>query len=332
MDVSVIGAGAVGIVLADALQKAGVSCELVARSGRATTLSERGAWLKWEEKSVQGVRVPIAEHASGRVLLLAVKTYALPLALAEHCAGREDDYEIVALQNGLGADKVLADKVPKARRIGGVVSFTATSLRPGEVSVMAHAPKDVRLTLGEDDRDVRSSQTFALLSKAVNVGVAKRLENARWTKLLVNLNNGLFAATGLPASRFFAHPYGVYVAARALREGLQVAKAIGVSLESLPNTSRFGLWAARVFPIGIAAGFIRRRAEALQIAETETYGSTLQSVMKNEPTEIDDLNGAIVRLAKPVQVPVPINDAATLAVRAVSRGEAPISIDALAQL
>jgi 2-dehydropantoate 2-reductase len=330
--VSIVGAGAVGIVLADVLSRAGVEAELVVREARQADLAQRGVWLKWEQRSVQTVRVPIVTHASAPILLLAMKTFALPQAIAEHLRGRGAETQAVALQNGLTADQALRERAPQVTRIGGIVSFGATSLRPGEASVMASAPQDLHLSLGCDEGAVRDLAAFSLLAKALPVAALRSLEGARWTKLIVNLNNGLFAATKLPASRFFAHPYGAFVAARCMREGLAVAKAAGASLESLPWTSVFMLMLARVMPLGAAMSMVRRRAQRFTEAEGDTYGSTLQSVLKNEPTEIDELNGAVARLAAPLHVPVPINEAVTRAVKGFGRGEQALTVEALARL
>lgn len=330
--VSIVGAGAVGIVLADALSRAGVETELVVRPARAAALTQRGVWLKWEERSVQPVRVAVVTKASAPIVVLTMKTYALPQAVAEHVKVRGADTEVVALQNGLTADRVLREHAPGVVHIGGIVSFTATSLRPGEADVMATQPKELHLALGCDDRDVGGTSAFRLLAKALTVAPVRSLEGARWTKLMINLNNGLFAATKLPASRFFAHPYGAFVAARTMREGLSVAKASGAKLESLPWTSAPLLSLLRIAPLSLAIVLVRRRAQQFVEAEQETYGSTLQSVLKGEPTEIEELNGALVRLAGPLQLPVPINDAITRAVKGLCRGEQALTVDALAAL
>ena len=330
--VSIVGAGAVGIVLADVLSRAGVEIELVVRQARVAELNQRGVWLKWEQRSVQPVKVPVVTRASAPVVVLTVKSFALPQAIAEHVSGRGAETQVVALQNGLTADRVLRDKAPNVSRIGGIVSFTATSLRPGEAAVMARGPKDLHLALGCDDGDVSELSAFALLGKGLSVAKVQSLEGARWTKLIVNLNNGLLAATKQPASRFFAHPYGAFVAARAVREGLNVAHASGAQLESLPWTSALSLALMRAMPLSLAIVLLRRHAQQFVEAEQDTYGSTLQSVLKGEPTEIEELNGAIVRLAAPLQVPAPINQAVTNAVNGLSRGEPALTVDALAAL
>lgn len=330
--VSIIGAGAIGIVLADVLSRAGVQTELVVRPQRSAELTQRGLWLKWEQRSVQPVRVPIVTRPSAPILVLTMKTFALPQAIDEYVKGRGAETQVVALQNGLSADRVLREHAPQVVRIGGIVGFAATSLRPGEASVMAETPKDLHLALGCDDADVSALSAFGLMAKALSVATVRSLEGARWTKLIVNLNNGLFAATKLPASRFFAHPFGAFVAARTVREGLMVAKASGVKLESLPLIPAFLLALIRMVPLSLAIILVRRRAQEFVDAEQDTYGSTLQSVLKGEPTEIEELNGAVVRLASSLQVPVPVNDAVTTAVKGLGRGESALTVDALAGL
>lgn len=334
-EVSIIGAGAVGLAVADALSRAGVAVELVVRKERERDLNQRGLWAKRVGCSIQPIRASIVTRPSTNVLLMTPKTYALPQALQMYCAGRGGETAVVAMQNGLTADAVVKKLAPNVDDYGAVVTFTATSMKAGEVEILCGERDRPSIALGSDDETknlgVRQSAVFLLLSRGLDVRTVRTLQGARWAKLVVNANNALLAATDLPARRLFAHPYGPWLALTVMREGLAVARASKVRLAKIPWTSPLMMRLVAALPDGAALALLRRQAEKVMSPEMDTLGSTLQSLRRGEPTEIDELNGAIVRIGKSLGVPTPLNAALTVAVNAQSRGGVPTTIDALIQ-
>jgi 2-dehydropantoate 2-reductase len=332
MDVSIIGAGAVGLALAESLSRRGVVVEVVVRKERERDLKQRGLWAKRIGCSIQPIRAEIVTAPTTRTLLMTPKTYALPQALQMYAKGQET---VVAFQNGLTADAVVKKYAPQADDYGAVVSFTANSLKAGEVEILAAENDRLAIGLGceQDEKNltVRQSEVYALLARGLDVRPVKTLSGARWAKLIVNLNNALLAATNLPARRLFAHPYGPWLALTVMREGLAVAKASHVKLAKIPWASPVLMRFVAMLPDALALALVRRQAEKVMSQEMDTLGSTLQSLRRGEPTEIDELNGAIVRLGRPLSVPTPLNAALAYAVNAQSRGGAPTTIDALIQ-
>lgn len=335
-DVSIVGAGAVGLAMADALSRSGVSVELVVREARLADLQKRGLWIKRPAKSVAPISATLNHRVQASTVILTPKTFALQAALTELRDDLQKATQIVAVQNGLGADQLVADAFPTAQRFGGIITFAATSLRPGEVSVDAVDRDGFELALGSAQQltleELKNSNVFQLLQKGLKVSAVRQLEGARWTKLIVNLNNGLLAATRRTAQQFFAHPQGSMLATLAMREGLMVARKSKARLQAIPWASPLLLHSFALLPLPLAVKVFERRAEEILNSQFTTYGSTLQSLMKREPTEIDDLNGAIVRLGDAVGVQTPINAAATEAVRTQGRGGSPVAMEKLFEL
>lgn len=335
-DVSIVGAGAVGLAMADALSRAGVAVELVVRSAKKADLEKRGLWIKRPAKSVSPINATVNDHITSPLVVLTPKTFALAGALDHFKSELSRAEHVVAIQNGLSADQLLAERFPSVMRYGGIITFAATSLRPGETSVDAATRDGFEMALGSASGmeldALKSSPMFTTLNRGLKVTAVRQLEGARWTKLIVNLNNGLLAATRRTAQQFFAHPAGKLIATLAIREGVMVARKSKARLQSIPWASPLLLQSFALLPLPLAIKVFERRAEETLNSQFTTYGSTLQSLMKNEPTEIDELNGAIVRLGAAVGVPTPINAAATEAVRAQGRGAPPLAFDALLEL
>ena len=139
-------------------------------------------------------------------------------------------------------------------------------------------------------------------------------------KLLVNLNNALPAMTNLSSHDVYRDAYLTRLAILAMREGIDAIDSAGIALESLPSFPIAVARMIRLVPLGFAGhlvSFMVRRQET----RWPLLGSTLQSIRRGRPTEIDYLNGEVVRLGRQVNVPTPINLAMVELVHQVESGD-----------
>ena len=95
-----------------------------------------------------------------------------------------------------------------------------------------------------------------------------------------------------------------------MKEGFQVSQTLGVTLEPLPNTPVGSLKLLSYMPEGIARKLLSKGFQKAHkgLKGQPFYGSTLQSIKRGKPTEIDYLNGEIVRLGKEHNVSTPYNE------------------------
>jgi 2-dehydropantoate 2-reductase len=166
--------------------------------------------------------------------------------------------------------------------------------------------------------DARVEAAVRLLRLAVPTHMSANVHGAHWLKLIVNLNNALPALTDCTVHQVFADDYLRRLGVQLMREGLRVAARAGVRLESLPDVS---VWLARLLgwlPLGLAAGLAAAKASRMQTA-WPLLGSTLQSLRRRRPTEIDYLNGEVVRLGRQVGEPTPLNAAVVRLVHQVEQ-------------
>jgi 2-dehydropantoate 2-reductase len=94
--------------------------------------------------------------------------------------------------------------------------------------------------------------------------------------------------------------------AAAMRETIRVARADGVRLEGLPALSPGLVRTLLVLPLPLAARVLRRGVLA-RMGDVPNPGSTLQSIRRGRPTEIDHLSGAVVEAGARAHVPTPVN-------------------------
>ena len=305
MRIAVIGAGAVGSVLGSLLWRAGEDVVLVGRAAHVAAIRAAGL-------SVEGVlggfnATPHAEErlsARPDLALLAVKTQDVEAALRENAAMLED-VPVVVLQNGLRAEEIAARVVPGRQLVSAIVALQAEYLAPGHVLLM----QAEGLLIGRPDgrNDAAVEQVRAALGKAVPTSVTANIRGARWTKLIVNLNNVLPALCDASFKQVYKDPFLRSLAIGLMREGLAVAKHAGVRLESIPGTSLSLVRLIAMLPRALAGAAGARRAAKLE-TQWPLRGSTWQSVARGRPTEIEYLNGEIVRTGRELNVPTPLNE------------------------
>jgi len=336
MRVAIVGAGAVGSALAASLRARNLAeVELVARGAQLRALQAGGLRVT----GMPGIGAePLHIPAVARLtrspdhLVFATKTQDLDAACAEAAkALRGTDQPtpatVVTLQNGLRADAIAAEHFGPAAIVGCVTDVVAEAMQPGELRVGRMGGFVVGRPQAPADREAH--RVAALFEAAGWVTwTTDNLEGARWLKLLVNLNNALAAATGKPVGELYEDPRIAALAARMLKEGWRVARAEGVLFEALPWVSPGMVRALAVLPVPLAArvlrGQVRRRSRGVAIR-----GSTLQSIFRGKPTEIEFLNGEVVARGTKLGVPTPVNAALVEAVRAVEAGGGFFPVDAL---
>jgi 2-dehydropantoate 2-reductase len=301
--VAVIGAGAVGGLLAALLDRAGHEVEVTARGDHLAAIRTEGIALDGGYGS-HVARVTANETLTGdpEIVILATKAQDAAAALAANATaigGRP----LLVVQNGLGGIRVAREAQPASPLLGGLALFATSYLSPGRITVTAALP----LVIGaapDCPPEVRD-RVVALLTEALPVETVASLEGAQWTKLLVNHVNALPAITGLSVQQTVADPALRRVLAGSLRETVQIANRIGIRFTGLQGIPGWILpWLGRG-PLALAARLPRLLAR--RMGEVPNPGSTLQSLRRGQLTEIDFLNGAVVRVAREHGLAAPIN-------------------------
>ncbi|MHB8872840.1 MAG: ketopantoate reductase family protein [Myxococcaceae bacterium] len=289
MRMVILGAGAVGSVVAGFLTRSNREVVLLARGAQLATIRTHGLSVEAPEGSFV-VHPPIADRLSpsewraGDVALLAVKTQDAASALRGLAAPR--NVPVVCLTNGLEAERLSLRHVDEV--YGACVNLPATYLLPGVVQAWA-SPVPGAIDLGRYPEG-SGAHADAIRNELRAAGFASevRTDVMRWKrgKLLSNLANGAEALCG-PAAR------SSEAAELARREGLACFAAAGLSCTTLDEEEARG---AGLQPKPIA-GAVRGG------------GSTWQSLARGAASlETDYLNGEIALLGRLHGVPTPVND------------------------
>jgi 2-dehydropantoate 2-reductase len=316
MYVAVIGAGAIGSVLGALLTRSGHKCVFISRSAHLAAMRAEGLRLSGAVGTLS-----LSVEAAPRLTVapdLALLTTKAPDVVDAVRAnlGPLGGAPVLVVQNGLRGIDLLRPLLPPEQIIGAVAVMAATYLAPGRVGVPYLGSMVIGRAAGPPDGAVTA--VARVLGDALPTFVTENLRGAQWTKLLINLNNALAALTDLDDQDMLRAPALARLGRSLVREGLQVAEAAGVRLESLPGVPADVVRLLSRLPSPVSAWLARCRARRLAVAGPVVL-SSLQSVRRHRPTEVDYLNGEVVRTGRQFGVAAPLNERVVSLVHDVER-------------
>ncbi|HXM52463.1 MAG TPA: 2-dehydropantoate 2-reductase [Candidatus Binatus sp.] len=299
----VYGAGAIGSLVGARLHEAGVSVQLIGRKAQVNAIRANGLQVKGLQE-LHVVQLPATTSLDGPadIILLTVKSQDVQDA----CLGiaqKNSDATVVTMQNGVRSDREAADILGRGRIVGCVLNISATYLEPGVVEQNTREFFQVGAPFPE--AAARVDSVVGLLSPALRAEIAPDIARARWTKLMANLNNAIMAITGLPIGKALRHPGLARLSIATIREGVRTAQLGGFGLDQSRRARTFRLMSTLPMPLSYLT--FRKRLAGNFPADS-TYGpSTLQSLIRGSSSELDYLNGEIVKLGEQIGRPTPYN-------------------------
>ena len=324
--IAIIGAGAIGSVVGAFLSRAGEDVTLVGRSDHMGAIRQNGLHVEGRAGAFSAtVNTAEALNFKPDYALLTVKTQDVLKALKANLEFLKDT-QLVTFQNGVRSDGLAATLLPKSQIASAVVNISATYLTPGAVTVVYPGT----LVIGHPfPENVQPLEPVAeLLRPAAPVTISGNIQGVHWLKLLFNLNNAFPALLNTGLHELYRYAYMRQLAARVIREGLRTVQGAGVQLESLPEVSVRLFQVLGMLPAPLAGLLIASRARRIE-GQWPLLGSTLQSLRRGRPTEIDYLNGEIVRLGAETGKPTPLNAALVEMVHEVEHSGEFMSLESL---
>jgi 2-dehydropantoate 2-reductase len=289
--VAVMGAGAVGSYFGGMLARAGGRVTLIGRPNHVQAIRKNGLLLDtvtFKEHVAMNASADPADVRDAHFVLFCVKaldTESAARAIAPHLS---PDTIVISLQNGV-------DNVARIRAASGIdalpaVVYVAAALpEPGHVKHSGRGEWIVGEFASATARSAGRPERVAELCAAAGVPcrVSQNVDVDQWTKMVMNCAGNAVTAI---AQTSFAHVARNLDTREVLRtvinECVAVARAAGVALPDVDWTEK-GL----------------KNAETLG----EATSSTAQDIARGKPTEIDSLNGYIVRSGKELGVSTPVN-------------------------
>jgi 2-dehydropantoate 2-reductase len=291
MHIAVVGAGAVGGYYGARLARGGERVTLIARGAHLRAIRERGL-LVWSPLGDHVVRVE-AEEDPARVgpvdlVILAVKTYSNPQVLPVLPALCGPDTMVLTLQNGVASADEIAAAVGPTRVLAGTTYIATAIVAPG---VVQQTGVHRRVILGEafgtrQKTSLRAAALAAVLARAdIQVEAVPDGRVPVWEKLVSLATFAAFTgAARRPAGAIWSDAIGRDAFLAVAAEVEAVARAEGVAID---------------------ADVIPRMVAYLDVLPPETRSSLLIDLQQGKPTEVEALQGEVVRRARARGVPVP---------------------------
>lgn len=303
MRIGVIGAGAVGGAIAALLARAGHEVVVAARGVQLEAIRDGGIRMTggWGAFTAE---VEADERLARGVELVVVATKAQDAGEAIVAnSGVLSGIPLVVVQNGLDALTIAEVAAPRSDIVGGLATFASSSLTPGEITVTAIGQLYVGVAPGHGD--VPARYAARILDEVLPTTVVADFPGAQWTKLVINQVNALPAITGLSVQEVVSRSPLRRIMTESMREAVHIGRASGIRFGTLQGLGDRMLRVFAALPPGLGQALPALMAR--QMGATPNPGSTLQSVRRGQPTEIDYLNGAVVRAAEALGRAAPMN-------------------------
>lgn len=290
----IVGAGAIGCLFAARLKRAGFQITLLEK------VQETVDRINADGITVEGVsghyRVMVPAY-SGRaphepdLVILCVKSYDTREASETIRAWLQPDAPILTLQNGVGNIEILQKVFGRERVLGGVTAEGATLVTPGKIR---HAGQGETIVGGGK----AAGEVASVFEKAgFNIRAVDDIYPFIWGKLIINVGiNALAAITRLKNGRLPELKGTRSIIEAAVKEAVTIIKAKNIDI-----------------PIPDPLGRVMEVCEAT----AGNMASMLQDVLNQKRTEIDSINGAIVREGAALGIPTPVNSTLTSLVQAI---------------
>ncbi len=288
MNVCVAGAGTIGSLLAAFLGRIADVSVLVRRPEHAAALNGDGLRVSGRADFTARVIAATdpADLPAPELVIIASKGNDLE-AVADRLRGEFDGATVMTIQNGLGAEEVVATRGAWPL-LSAVTFMSGTRHSDSHVEYILDTATWIGPYRGTTPEDARRVADL-IAASGLKAEAFDDLRPAQWSKLVFNATvNGVAALTGLPHDGNFgeAGPLGPLVHA-LMNEGKAAARAAGVELREDP-------WEMNL--LATQRGF--RHAPSM-----------LEDVRAHRPTEVELINGSLVREAARLGVPVPLHDA-----------------------
>lgn len=306
--VGIVGAGAIGCYLGCRLAAAGAEVVFFGRASFAAEAAQYGLCavdMNGHRSVIEKDNVVFGTEpgvlADSAVLLCCVKSAHTDDVARQIGTVVRADARVVSFQNGLGNADVLRANLGARAVLGGIVGF---NVRPLGRGVFQQATTGELVIEDDGAASAPIAALVRLLTKAgFKVHLAKDIEALQLAKLMMNLNNAVSALSGVPLREMLASSGYRRILADLIIEALGVLRAADI------RPGRLGAVPAQWFPtvLRLPNALFRLLARAQLKIDPQARSSMWEDLARGRPTEVDYLNGEIVRLAGKHGVEAPLN-------------------------
>lgn len=302
--ICIYGAGSIGCYLGGRLLAGGGEVSFVGRPRIGEDLRRHGLTVthydgrSWRiEPSAIQYATDAAAAGEADLVLVTVKSGATAQAAAELAGVLCPETPVVSFQNGIGNAGTLRTALPARTVLSGMVPFNVVARGPGAFHQASEG--------GPEVEDAPALAPF--LADFERAGLTLRrhrdLLPVQWGKLLFNLNNAVNALAGLPLREELTQRAYRHCLALAQEEALALLRQAGIAPARLTPLPPAWIPALLRLPDRLFASLARRMLAIDPLARS----SMSDDLAAGRATEVDWINGEIVRLAERLGGRAPVN-------------------------
>ncbi len=302
MKYAVIGLGAVGSIIAGLLSKNNENVILIGKKTQIEQIKKNGLKISTNQSEtiIENLNLSskFASVEKVDILFVCVKSQDTKKLFLELKEFLKEETVIVSLQNGVRNAEII-NKIVKNKVLSSVVLFNAVYKKPGNVDLSIRGG-----ILLEDDKKYSKIIDELFKNTDVKITLVENIKSYQWSKLILNLQIAVTALTGQTIKESIINKDSRKILAETMSEGVKIVDKSGVKLEKLPGLDPKKMIKRLNMLNSI---FLRIGSKFLGVSKN-ARNSMWQSLARNKKTEIDFINGEIVKLAERNNLEAPINE------------------------
>ena len=330
--VAILGAGAVGCLLAARLARRRVPVTLVGRPEAMAAIREHGLTYEpplWRSEVLHDIEavsswseLEALETDNIGLVVLTTKVHDTAQAAVTLAGAIPPQVPLLVLQNGVGGAEVAQRLIGDRPLLAGVTTYLAVQPRLAVVrSLRRHGG------LGLASVSAPQADLLRVAAQMADCGLPTRIyadhRVPAWSKLLLNLpGNAVSAIVGLPPQHVFSDPALCRLEVAAFREALTVMRAQGLAPADLPGYPvRLIARGLDGLPLALLRSLLPRLVVGARSGKAPSLLTDLERGRME--LEVDYINGAVARAGLELGVPVPANALISRTLGAIARGDIP---------
>lgn len=306
LTIGVIGSGAIGGITAAYLSMAGYDVELVCKHPeKAQQIRDKGVHIIGVrgERFVQLKAVADIEQFTGKkdIVLIVTKAYDMPDAAKRALTFLKDDTIVVSMQNGICIEAI-AEIVGNERAVGCVIGWGSTMLPDGTLKMTSEGDFVIGGFYPDKDVSILKEVLEAMMPTRVSDSIVADL----YSKMIINsCITSMGVLSGLYLGQIMKKHIARDIFVEIIKEAVAVADAMKIIVK--PYGGKIDYYSL----IKGDSSFARAKRDIIiriiGIKYRRLKSSSLQSLERGKPTEIDYYNGYIAKKGKELGVATPIN-------------------------
>ena len=311
------GAGSIGCYVGATWQLAGIPVSFIGRQGIRDEIAANGLTVTDSEKRRIEARPDEVDFSTdpaalsrGDIIALCVKSTGTEAAAKEIARHGRAGATVISFQNGVSNADVLKSALPGFTVLRGMVPFNVARLPNGRWH------KGVAGTLWAEDHPVTRALADRLGKGPGALKLSADMPGVAWGKLLINLNNAVNALSGRTLLEQLSDRDYRRVVAASQVEALETLEAAGI------QPAQIGPISPKLLPHVIASPDLVFRNTVLKVQKIDASArsSMADDFAAGRPTEIDYLNGEVLKLARSLGRRAPVNEKIVDLVRQAEAG------------